>query len=160
MQEFHLVIGKKLMVRRSKPPSPQGAVCPGLTAILVTLRWGVVTPEMEPGSPLLEPPQPQQVLAQVACAQSQCTWTSAAAPSLPLPTPPLPEGNTPTALPPSVYTQPAQVSGFQPTAPTPPCAPGPSLLALPGLLARKLPTPSLYRSTASEALGHPCRAVR
>lgn len=43
----------------------QGAVCPCIIAMYVTSGWRAITPEMEAGSPLLEPPQPKQVLPQV-----------------------------------------------------------------------------------------------
>ena len=65
MHESHLMRVKQLIMRWSKLPSLQGAVCPCIIAIYMPFGWGETTPEMEAGSSLLEPSQPKQVPPQV-----------------------------------------------------------------------------------------------
>lgn len=77
MYELHFTRVKQLIIRWSKLPSLQGAVCPCIIAMYVTSGWRAITPEMEAGLPLLEPSQPKQVLPQVGQQHgSSLPWSS------------------------------------------------------------------------------------
>lgn len=83
-----------------------GAVCRCITAIHVTLGWGVITPETGAGSSLPEPSQPQQVLQQVGqqCGLSPpwSFWRLSYSPLLNTPHPPK-----------ALYTQPGSTVSIQ-----------------------------------------------
>lgn len=60
MYELHLMRVKQLIMRWSKLPSLQGAVCPCIIAIYVTFGWRAITPEMEAGHLYQNHPNPNR----------------------------------------------------------------------------------------------------